>query len=192
VSELEGNETPDEAGRIEDELSALIAEAEDADTDAERPAAGSASQPAESEAMEQVQEFRALAQQVQADFENYRKRVIRDQADAQQRATQGLVEQLLPVIDSFELALTSLESVDPSIRKGFELVYAELLGVLERAGLQRVEAVGEPFDPHLHEAVLHEEGDGEPVVIETMRTGYRFQDKVLRPAMVRVGRAPTG
>ncbi len=175
------DDQPDEAGRLEDELAALVVEAEDADAEGTTAAT-----------VRERDELRALAQQVQADFENYRKRVLRDQADAQQRATQGLVEQLLPVIDALELALTSLEPVDAKIRKGFELVYAELLGVLERAGLQRVETDGQPFDPHLHEAVLHEEGDGDPVVIETMRTGYRLNDKVLRPAMVRVGRGPAG
>jgi molecular chaperone GrpE len=190
MSRLEDDETPDEASQIEDELSALIAEVETEDAGAERVPAAGVSAGATSEAMVQVQELRALAQRVQADFENYRKRVLRDQAGAQQRATESLVEQLLPVIDALELALASLESVDVKIRKGFELVYAELLGVLERAGLQRVETDGQPFDPHLHEAVLHEEGEGDPVVIETMRTGYRLQDKVLRPAMVRVGRAP--
>ena len=181
MSRSDDDQTPeqvgDETGRIEDELAGLIAEAQ-SETGTEEPGAA-----------QERDELRALAQQVQADFENYRKRVLRDQADAQQRATQGLVEQLLPVIDALELSLASLDAVDGKIRKGFELVYAELLGVLERAGLQRVDTEGQPFDPHLHEAVLHEEGDGDPVVIETMRTGYRLKDKVLRPAMVRVGRA---
>ncbi len=134
---------------------------------------------------------------VQADFENYRKRVIREQTALVERATEGLVERLLPVLDSFELALASFPDVDggagdrddlEKLRKGFELLYAELFGVLEKSGLARVEADGKPFDPNVHEAVMQEEGEGEPVVVDTLRTGYTFKGKVLRPAMVKVAR----
>ncbi|HVM39858.1 MAG TPA: nucleotide exchange factor GrpE, partial [Acidimicrobiia bacterium] len=75
------------------------------------------------------------------------------------------------------------------LKKGVELVYAELLAVLERSGLERVDALGRPFDPNEHEAVMRDEGDGDPVVTEVMRQGYRFRGRVLRPAMVRVGAA---
>jgi molecular chaperone GrpE len=133
-------------------------------------------------------DLRQAAQRVQADFENYRKRVLREQTGVVERATEGLVESLLPVLDSFELALGSLDDADEKVRKGFELVYAELLGVLERAGLERIEAEGKPFDPNVHEAVIHEDGDGEPMVSETLRTGYRMKGRVVRPAMVKVTR----
>jgi molecular chaperone GrpE len=137
-------------------------------------------------------ELRELAQRVQADFENYRKRVLREQTALVERATEGLVEQLLPVLDNFELAMANVAEADEGVRKGVELVFAELLGVLERAGLERVVPDGEPFDPNVHEAVLHEEGgDGEHVVVATMRTGYRLKARVLRPAMVKVGRSRT-
>src|SRR3981189_1712406 len=90
---------------------------------------------------------------VQAEFENYRKRVIKEQTALVDRATSGLVEQLLPVLDSFELALKNFDSAGSddieSVRKGVELVYAELLGVLEKAGLSRIEAEGEPCAPNL-------------------------------------------
>jgi molecular chaperone GrpE len=133
-------------------------------------------------------DFRQLAQQVQADFENYRKRVLREQTSVVERATEALVESLLPVLDSFELALTTLDDAGEKIRKGVELVYAELLGVLEKAGLERIDTDGKPFDPNVHEAVMQDEGDGEPVVAETMRTGYALRGRVLRPAMVKVTR----
>jgi molecular chaperone GrpE len=129
---------------------------------------------------------------VQAEFENYRKRVIKEQTALVDRATSGLVEQLLPVLDSFELALENLDSAGSddieSVRKGVELVYAELLGVLEKAGLSRIEAEGKPFDPNVHEAVMQEDGDGEPVVTDVLRTGYTLKGRVLRPAMVKVTR----
>jgi molecular chaperone GrpE len=131
-------------------------------------------------------EMRALAQRVQADFENYRKRMLREQTTLAERASESLVEQLLPVLDNFELALLSLDEADEKVRKGVELVYADFLSVLERAGLQRIPTNGEPFDPEVHEAVAHEAGEGDPTVIETMREGYRLKGRVLRPAMVKV------
>lgn len=131
-------------------------------------------------------EMRALAQRVQADFENYKKRVQRDQAEASERGAALLVEQLLSVLDTFDLALSSLDDADEKVRKGVELVYADLVAVLERAGLERIDTDGQPFDPEVHEAVLHEPGDGEPTVVETMRSGYRLKGRVVRPAMVKV------
>lgn len=131
-------------------------------------------------------EMRALAQRVQADFENYKKRVQRDQSEAAERGATMLVEQLLPVLDSFDLALLSLGDSDEKVRKGVELVYADLVAVLERTGLERIPTDGHPFDPEVHEAVLHEPGDGGPTVVETMRSGYRLKGRVLRPAMVKV------
>lgn len=136
-------------------------------------------------------EYLDTLRRVQAEFENYRKRVIKEQTALVDRATEGLVERLLPVLDSFELALKNFDAAGSdteSVRKGVELVYAELLGVLEKAGLSRVEAEGKPFDPNVHEAVMQEEGDGEPVVTDVLRTGYTLKGRVLRPAMVKVSR----
>jgi len=137
-------------------------------------------------------EYLETLRRVQAEFENYRKRVIKEQSALVDRATSGLVEQLLPVLDSFELALKNVDSAGSddieSVRKGVELVYAELLGVLEKAGLSRIEAEGKPFDPNVHEAVMQEDGDGEPVVTDVLRTGYTLKGRVLRPAMVKVSR----
>lgn len=133
-------------------------------------------------------EMRALAQQIQADFENYKKQMLRRQTEHLERANEGLLEQLLPVLDSFELAFGSLAEAEENVRKGVELVYAELVGVLEKAGLERIDAEGKPFDPNEHEAVLHEDGDGEPIVTDILRTGYRLKGRVLRPAMVKVAR----
>ena len=127
---------------------------------------------------------------LQADFENYRKRVLREQTALVERATEGLLEQLLPVLDSFELAVHNLEAgdVDEKVRKGIELAFAELVGVLERAGLERIDAHGAVFDPNQHEAVMQDEGDGEPHVGDVLRTGWRLSGRVLRPAMVKVTR----
>ena len=127
---------------------------------------------------------------LQADFENYRKRVVREQSTSVERATEGLLEQLLPVLDSFELAVRNLEGsdVEHNVRKGIELVFAGLTAVMERAGLERIEANGAPFDPNEHEAVMQDEGDGEPHVDDVLRTGWKLKGRVLRPAMVKVTR----
>jgi molecular chaperone GrpE len=127
---------------------------------------------------------------VQADFENYRKRVLREQTALVERATERLVADLLPVLDSFDGALGSLAGADSpeaeKVRDGIIGIRTQFMSVLEKAGLERIEADGAPFDPNEHEAVLQDDGAGEPHVAETMRTGYRLKGRVLRPAMVRV------
>jgi molecular chaperone GrpE len=134
--------------------------------------------------------FKDIALRLQADFENYRKRVLREQTALVERATEGLLERLLPVVDSFELAIANIggDTDVESLRKGVELVYAELLGVLERAGLEPINAQGEPFDPNVHEAVMQEDGPGEPRVGGVLRSGWKLKGRVLRPAMVKVTR----
>jgi molecular chaperone GrpE len=127
---------------------------------------------------------------LQADFENYRKRVVREQTALVDRSTEGLLEQLLPVLDSFELAVRNLDGsdVDEKVAKGIELVYAELMSVMDRSGLERIEAHGALFDPNEHEAVMQDDGDGEPHVDDVLRTGWKLKGRVLRPAMVKVTR----
>ncbi|MBM3671455.1 MAG: nucleotide exchange factor GrpE [Actinobacteria bacterium] len=134
-------------------------------------------------------DLREMAQRVQADFENYRKRMLREQTEKIERANQALLEELLPVLDSFDLAVAGLADADQNVRKGVELVQTELLGVLAKGGLERIDVLGKPFDPHEHEAVAQEDGDGEPVVFDVLRSGYRLKGRVLRPATVRVTRA---
>src|SRR5215471_12984740 len=130
-----------------------------------------------------------LSRRLQADFENYRKRVLREQTSLVERANEDLLEQLLPVLDSFELAVQNLGAdVDENVRKGIGLVYAELVGVLERAGLERIDALGTAFDPNEHDAVLQDDGEGEPHVGGVLRTGWKLKGRVLRPAMVKVTR----
>jgi molecular chaperone GrpE len=128
---------------------------------------------------------------VQADFENYRKRVLREQTALVDRATDRLVEELLPILDSFEGALASIAADTPEMEKlldGVSGIHSQLMAVLEKSGLERIDADGTAFDPNEHEAVLHDEGEGEPHVAQTMRTGYRLKGKVIRPAMVKVSR----
>jgi len=131
-----------------------------------------------------------LSRRLQADFENYKKRMLREQTAVVERANESLLEQLLPVLDSFELAVQNLgDDVDENLRKGIELVYGELFGVLEKAGLERIDALGAAFDPNEHDAVLQDDGEGEPHVGDVLRTGWKLKGRVLRPAMVKVTRA---
>jgi len=137
---------------------------------------------------EELEALREVAQRVQADFENYRKRMIREQTEHVERANEQLITALLPVLDNFELALASTGEVDDQTLKGFELAYAELLGVLERAGLERVPTDGVEFDPNVHEAVM-QEGEGEHAVVgDVMRSGFLLKGRLLRAAMVKVER----
>jgi molecular chaperone GrpE len=117
---------------------------------------------------------------VQAEFENYRKRVMAQQADQAERAAEGLVGDLLPVLDACDGALQ--HGAD-----GVEPIFGQLLDTLTKSGLERLDPDGEPFDPNFHEAVMHEEGDGsDAVVVEVLRPGYTWKGRVLRPAMVKV------
>ena len=125
-------------------------------------------------------EFKDIALRVQADFENYRKRAASQMGDELDRALGKLVEQLLPVLDACEAAVA--HGVE-----GVEQVWSSLIGALQKQGLEALDLAGKPFDPTLADAVMHEEGDGsEPVVLEVLRTGYRWKGRVLRAAMVKV------
>jgi molecular chaperone GrpE len=125
-------------------------------------------------------EFKDIALRLQADFENYKKRVATTQVDEVDRATGKVVEALLPVLDACEAAFShGVEGVEP--------VWSALIGSLQKQGLEALDLLDKPFDPSLAEAVASEPGDGsEPIVVEVMRTGYRWKGKVLRAAMVKV------
>jgi molecular chaperone GrpE len=123
--------------------------------------------------------FKDIALRLQADFDNYRKRVAAQQAFDVQAATGKMAEELLPVLDACEAAfLQHPAEVEP--------LFNLLLGQMKKLGLETMNLQDQPFDPNLAEAVLHEPGDGEPVVSEVLRSGYTWKGKVLRPAMVKV------
>jgi molecular chaperone GrpE len=144
------------------------------------------------EARAQAAEYLADLQRVKAEYDNYRKRILREQTRAVEFAAEGLTHRLLEVLDEFELALVAAEHEDASDRfvHGVEMVYAKLLEILKGEGLERIDAQGKPFDPELHEALLQGEGseDGEPYVADVLRTGYRLKGRVIRPAGVKVAR----
>ncbi len=125
-------------------------------------------------------EYLDLARRVQAEFENYKRRVEQQRVEQRERAAEQLVFELLPVLDAGQAAAAQGE-------EGVAAIHAQLLGTLEKLGLAAVDQVEVDFDPNVHEAVMHEEGDeSEPVVAELLRTGYMWNSRVLRPAMVKV------
>jgi molecular chaperone GrpE len=128
---------------------------------------------------------------VAADFENYRKRVARDQESLVARAHERLVKELLPVLDDLERALAAAEEHEEGkLEEGVRLVHRELKSALDREGLAEIETNGR-FDPHVHEALLSQPSEAEEgSVLEVVQKGYRLGDRVLRPARVVVAGRP--
>jgi molecular chaperone GrpE len=143
---------------------------------------------AKAEAAEYLDHLRRL----QAEFDNYRKRVLREQTEAVERAATPAVLRLLEVLDDFELALMAATEKPDFDRflHGVELVYAKLADALKSEGLERIAAEGTPFDPERHEALMQTgEGEGEKLIVaDVLRPGYTLRGRVIRPAGVRVHR----
>jgi molecular chaperone GrpE len=126
---------------------------------------------------------------LQADFDNYRRRTRQEQGELGAFVTQNLIKELLPVVDNFERALTSRPTEDPyGFGAGVEMIFRQLLGVLEKQGISVVGTVGEMFDPAKHEAILTAEDSDLPegTVVEELQKGYAVNGKTLRPALVKV------
>jgi molecular chaperone GrpE len=156
-------DAPEQAAAIEGDLDALVRTAEERD------------------------QYLALAQRTQADFENYRKRVAREAAAAQERGVTALAKELLPALDNLDRALGAAAKDDPLL-EGVRLVRAELSAALARVGIESFCPIGEAFDPELHEAVATaEQGeDGQPSgnIVEVYQHGYRLGNSIIRPARV--------
>ena len=150
--------------------------------DAEAPAA--ADRREDEGAEDEIAKWKDVAHRKAAEFENFRKRMARENASAAERGAAKLVKELLPALDHFELALKS--AGDDEVSKGFALIRDELVAALERAGVQRFSPEGEPFDPAEHEAMVARPAeDAESgTVVEVYQQGYRINGTVLRPARV--------
>jgi len=139
--------------------------------------------------------FRDLAMRSQADFENYKKRCAREKEDAIKYANSSLLERLLPIIDNFELGLSAArdEGEKSPVYSGMSLVLKQINDFLTENGLQPIDAVGQKFDPNLHDALAHEASNTVPEnhIIRQTRRGYRYKDRLLRPSSVVVSSGPT-
>jgi molecular chaperone GrpE len=176
VGSGDASAVPDEEARGSSEGTPLVTE--------EGPSASRG----DAQAAEYLEDLRRL----KAEFENYRKRVLKEQTRAVELAAEPIMAKLLEVLDEFELALMAAER-KPDLDRflhGVELVYAKLTDILRSEGLERIDAEGRAFDPELHEALLEAEGEaeGEPYVADVLRPGYTLKGRVIRPAGVKVGR----
>lgn len=181
---------------------------DDKNKEGNRKNSGAAEQPAEDNALAadnaaadaevaklaaDLQDLRQTLMRRQADFENYRKRIEKERTEDQKRATARLIEGLIPVVDGFEHALAAHREAEyETYRRGFELIYKQLADHLTRLGVERIDPIGKPFDPHLHQAMErtetteHEDG----TVVQVFQPGYVYHGRVLRPAMVSVAVQP--
>jgi molecular chaperone GrpE len=132
------------------------------------------------ESGKKYEEAKDLLQRMQAEFDNFRKRADRDKAMCRSLATADLVKQLLPVLDSFDHALSASED------SGLRLLYAQLTAVMRQAGLTRMEVLGKKFDPHEHEVLMQEKSDKEEgTILEELQPGYRLNGVIIRYAKVK-------
>src|SRR6266508_3434572 len=178
--------------RAEETPAGTGAEETPAGTGAEETPAGPATTGSDLEqARREAAAYRDHLQRLAADFDNYRKRVLKEQTNQIEMASRPLVQKLLEVLDEFDLALMAAERRPDFDRflHGVELVYAKLVDILRSEGLEQIDAQGKPFDPELHEALMQGGGEeGEPVVGDVLRQGYTLKGRVVRPAGVKVVR----
>ena len=144
-----------------------------------------AAEQAASDPAEEAARYLEIAQRTQAEFENYRKRAVREAALASERAKANLVRELLPVVDNLERALATANPEEDHLAEGVRLVHVELINTLERNGIRPFDPAGEQFDPTVHEAISMREGEnGSGIVLDVVEKGYKLGDNVIRPARV--------
>jgi molecular chaperone GrpE len=177
----------------------------DVDERIDQPGDGGGTEPAEiTEAeLEQLKDEARKAQEhwnqllrTAADFDNYKKRAARERADASKYAIESLLQKLIPVLDSFEMAMAATQTADggsvDALQQGVSMVYQQLRKALSDAGLQEINAANEKFDPTVHEALSQIESKEVPEghVVQQVRKGYKLHDRLIRPASVIVAKAP--
>ena len=129
---------------------------------------------------------------LQAEYDNYRKRTLKEKTEIIKYATEGLVGELLPILDNFDRALSAAKVTSDfdSFSQGVEMIFRQIEAALGKEGLKAIDAVGQPFDPNIHEAVLQVATDEHPenIILEELQKGYFLKEKVLRPSMVKVSK----
>ena len=189
MSESEEKNTQEKAAVEEPVVEEVV---EDTVDDTARTESQDAGQTDADAAEARVQEFQEKFMRLQADFSNYKKRSSAERMQVAGVIKGELISTLLPVMDNFERALNvpqeeQSEEVRPFI-EGYEMIYKQLAGVLEKAGVRKIEALDKPFDPNYHQAVMRvpAEGVANDTIVEVLQDGYLLGDKTLRPAMVKV------
>ena len=184
MSEEKQNEAPEQEEALAAEETAQTTQEQEAEEDVEI---------IEEEPKEEEEPLRIQLMRLQADFDNFRKRQVRERAEWITRANEDLFLELLPVLDHYEMGLKSAEDhhADKSVTEGFKMVYNQLMDLLEKFNAPPVEAIGEAFNPHVPEALTHMPSDKPAeTVIEQVRRGYMLGDKLLRAAQVVVSSGP--
>jgi len=145
-------------------------------------------------ATQQVAELKDRLLRAQAEWDNSRKRILKEKEESVRYASEALLERLLPVLDNFEMGVEAAKSATDAkaVAQGFEMALAQFHQVLRDAGVEPIEAIGKPFDPHRHEALGHHESEEHPEghVLTQMRKGYKLKDRLLRPSSVFVAKPP--
>ncbi len=139
---------------------------------------------------EQIEELNDRVKRQMAEFDNFRKRTEKEKAQMFETGAKNIIEKILPVVDNFERGLAAIPEEDKgnAFAEGMEKIYKQMITVLEEAGVTAIEAVGQEFDPNLHNAVMHidDEEVGENIVVEEFQKGYKYRDSVVRHSMVKV------
>lgn len=138
---------------------------------------------------EQIADLTCRLQRQMAEFDNFRKRTEREKSMMFETGAKSIVEKVLPVVDNFERALLTVENIDEDpFAQGMQMIYKQMMTMLEEADVKPIEAVGAPFDPNFHNAVMHvdDEAYGENEVVEEFQKGYLYRDSVVRHSMVKV------
>ena len=137
-----------------------------------------------------VEELQTKLLRVQADYDNFRRRTIKEKEELAKYASMKLIEQLVPTVDNFDRALEASAATKDydSFAKGVDMIFRSLLQLLENEGLKAMDPIGQPFNPEYHQAVMTVESDEyeEGIVVEQLQKGYMLKDRVIRPAMVKV------
>ena len=137
---------------------------------------------------EKIEELTDRVKRQMAEFENFRKRTEKEKAGMYAVGAKDVIEKILPVVDNFERGLDVAEDKEDPFVQGMEKIYKQMMTVLEEAGVKPIEAVGQEFDPNLHNAVMHVEDEefGENIIAEEFQKGYTYRDSVVRHSMVKV------
>ncbi len=143
--------------------------------------------PSEDETQKKINEYKDIAQRLQAEFDNYRKRNNESVRVARNDGINDVVIALFPILDNFERGLAAIE--DEAAKSGMELIYKQTVALLNKFDVEEIDALGKEFDPKLHHAIAQCEEEGKTdIVVEVYQKGYKRKDKVLRPSMVKVAR----
>lgn len=142
---------------------------------------------AQVDSSDKAEEYLERLQRLMAEFDNYRKRSEKEKADSYDFAVSNTVAELLPIVDNFERAL-QVESEDKNFYTGVQMIYKQLMGILEKLHVTPIEAEGNEFDPNLHNAIMHidDEAYGENIIVKEMQKGYLYKEKVIRHSLVQV------